>query len=90
MRTPSLAIAALVLASACLPVPSRGGVGVPERGRFPRSPADTAGTRGMSQKVVQGKESPTTLIAIDGARCTVTEKKFNETQYGDRVWCVWR
>jgi hypothetical protein len=44
----------------------------------------------VSRKPVSGKEAPTTLFAVDGTRCTVTKKKFDQTKDGDRVLCAWR
>jgi hypothetical protein len=41
------------------------------------------------RKAVVLKEDPTSLIASDGSRCLVGEKKFAHTEIGDRVWCVW-
>lgn len=43
----------------------------------------------ISQKVVSGKDEPTTLIAHDGSTCTVTAQKFRETAIGEKVWCAW-
>jgi hypothetical protein len=36
------------------------------------------------------KQAPTTLIADDGSRCTVSEKRYNDTRIGDDALCVWR
>ena len=44
----------------------------------------------VASKTVYGKESPATLVANDGSRCTVTSKKFEKTREGDRVLCAWR
>lgn len=41
------------------------------------------------RKAVVLKEGPTSLIASDGSRCLVGEKKFAHTEIGDRVWCMW-
>ena len=43
-----------------------------------------------SQKPVYGKEAPTTLLAADGTRCQVSDKKFQETAVGEKIWCVWQ
>jgi hypothetical protein len=55
---------------------------------------DTGGSRvrelPVARKPVSGKEAPATLFAVDGTRCTVTNKKFEETREGDRVLCAWR
>jgi hypothetical protein len=44
----------------------------------------------VSQKIVAGKEAPSTLIAEDGSRCSVTKRRFQETREGDRATCSWR
>ena len=41
------------------------------------------------RRAVVMKEAPVSLIASDGSRCLVGEKKFTNTEIGDRVWCVW-
>lgn len=70
--------------------------GVPQGAPHPtRAPGDrvadsTALPGGLARKVVQGKRDPNVLIAIDGDRCTVSEQKYRDTTYGDRVWCAWR
>ncbi|HEY9516908.1 MAG TPA: hypothetical protein VIQ74_14615 [Gemmatimonadaceae bacterium] len=43
----------------------------------------------LDRKAVVMKEAPTSLIASDGSRCLVGEKKFTHTDIGDRVWCMW-
>jgi hypothetical protein len=43
----------------------------------------------VDRKAVVLKEVPTSLIASDGSRCLVGEKKFTNTEVGDRVWCMW-
>ena len=58
----------------------------PERNGV-REPAKNAA---FGRKVVHGKESPGTLVAPDGSRCTVTEKRFHEVKEGDEVTCAWR
>ena len=62
-----------------------------------RGDGDIPGTGGgrarelpVASKPVSGKEAPATLFAVDGTRCTVTKKKFEETREGDRVLCAWR
>ena len=52
-----------------------------------REPAKNAA---VARKVVHGKESPATLVAPDGTRCTVTEKRFRDVREGDKVTCAWR
>ncbi|MCC6929647.1 MAG: hypothetical protein IT359_11710 [Gemmatimonadaceae bacterium] len=44
---------------------------------------------GLAEKPVASKEAPTSLIAVDGTRCLVTEEKYRNTAVGDRVWCYW-
>ena len=59
-----------------------------------RRPPRDHGRRGdvlqVSEKVVAGREAPTTLLAEDGSRCTVTKRRFDDTREGDRVTCAWR
>lgn len=63
-----------LLASGCMIFPRAGGRGVPV---------------GLGEKPVASKEPPTSLIAVDGTRCLVTEEKFRNTAVGERVWCYW-
>jgi hypothetical protein len=56
----------------------------------PDNRAVTAENAQVSMKWVTSKEAPTTLIADDGTRCTVSEKQFNDTRIGDSALCVWR
>ena len=44
----------------------------------------------MDSKRVGAKAPPTTLIAEDGTKCVVSEKKFRDTNVGDEAWCEWR
>lgn len=74
MRALSAAIVVLLLAG-CLPFHLL-------RRDGPRDPE-------VDQKVVAMKEDPTSLIASDGSRCLVGEKKFAGTDIGDWVWCMW-
>ena len=74
MRALSAAIVVLML-SGCLPFH------LLNRDRNP-DPA-------LDRKAVFMKEAPTSLIASDGSRCLVGEKKFTDTDIGDRVWCMW-
>ncbi|MFN2564050.1 MAG: hypothetical protein ABR499_03455 [Gemmatimonadaceae bacterium] len=59
-----------------------------------RRPPGDHGRRGeliqVSEKVVAGKQAPSTLLAEDGSRCTVTKKRFEDTREGDRATCGWR
>lgn len=45
--------------------------------------------RTVAWKRVEAKDPPATLIAIDGSVCTVTSDRFERTQRGDRVACLW-
>lgn len=74
MRALSVAIVVLML-SGCLPFH------LLHRDRH-RDPAP-------DRRAVVLKEAPLSLIASDGSRCLVGEKKFAETEIGDRVWCMW-
>jgi hypothetical protein len=72
-----------------LALPGRGG----DPREFPGSSGEIgarATEGGVSAKRVTGKEPPTTLIAEDGTRCTVTEKRYDETRIGDQTLCAWR
>ena len=44
----------------------------------------------VTRKQVSGKDGPSTLIALDGTRCQVNEKRYQETAVGELVWCDWR
>jgi len=44
----------------------------------------------LSRKRVDTKESPATLVASDGSRCTVNESRYRDTKIGDDVSCDWR
>lgn len=46
--------------------------------------------RELSRRTVAGKGGETTLVAADGARCEVPPARFERTQVGDDVACVWR
>jgi hypothetical protein len=70
---------------------------IPGKARDPREMPGSTANRGandvepaVASKRVAAKEAPLTLIAEDGARCTVTESKFNNTRVGDTVFCAWR
>ena len=51
---------------------------------------DTNRNIGFVSKRVTGKEAPSTLVARDGARCTVTAKRFDQVREGEVIWCAWR
>jgi hypothetical protein len=93
-----LAIPVLVAAAACnvirqSPGPLRPGERPPAptmRQPSTRPASDSGMTLGISRRPVSGKEAPGTLIARDGARCTVTEARFKEVAIGERVTCAWR
>jgi len=63
---------------------------VRETGRREPAQGDTTLSLGLARKVVAGKEEPTTLLAVDGDRCTTTPEHFKEVRVGDRAWCAWR
>jgi hypothetical protein len=91
----SVALIGLALMAGCVQLlqPTdvhRGNFPAPAAGAAPRAGADSALTLGLSRKPVSGKEAPTTLLARDGTRCTVTEKRFNEIVHGEQVTCAWR
>ena len=67
------------------------GAGLPS----PGSPAPQGTGQGaiesrMKTKRVVAKDAPTTLIADDRSRCTVSERKFRDTEIGSDVLCDWR
>jgi hypothetical protein len=93
-----LVVACSLLASlsagSCAPIRP---MSMPNRGGDPREmPGSTAEPRTTTRdlptylKVVAGKEPPTTLIAHDGSRCTVTERRYRDVQVGDDALCAWR
>ena len=53
------------------------------------TPMATAIPNGVSRKRVNGKEEPSTLIALDRTRCTVTDDRFKAIKIGDDVTCTW-
>jgi hypothetical protein len=68
----------------------------PSRDVLPRRPgSDTTSAQDGSamampaRKQVSDKEAPSSLIARDGSRCTVTAKRFSETRVGEEAWCAW-
>jgi hypothetical protein len=44
----------------------------------------------VSRKRVAAKEEPSTLVAEDGTRCTVTKSRFRKVDVGDWATCAWR
>ena len=74
MRTRHVLPLLALLASACMV--------------FPR-PGSRGASIGLADKPVASKEPPTSLIAVDGTRCLVTEEKYRNTAVGERVWCYW-
>ena len=57
----------------------------------PRSAtADTATTIPLARKRVDSKEPPSTLIARDGTRCTVTASRYADIREGEYVVCAWQ
>jgi hypothetical protein len=88
-------IAALLACGCFTPMIRRPPTAAPQpatpRTRAPGERADSTGLPGgIARKVVHGKRDPNLLIAIDGDLCTVSEQRYRDTQYGDRVWCAWR
>ena len=53
------------------------------------TPMATAVPNAVSRKRVNGKEDPTTLIALDRTRCTVNGDRFKAIKVGDDVTCGW-
>jgi len=53
-------------------------------------PIDMARATGeWGVKLVDAKYEPSTLIARDGTRCTVTPDRFRAARVGDGVACYW-
>ena len=44
----------------------------------------------LGPKRVARKEHPDVVYAEDGTGCRVDREKFEKTQMGDDLWCVWR
>jgi hypothetical protein len=43
----------------------------------------------LSRKLVAAKREPHLLVAHDGTSCVTTQTRFERTQRGDQVWCLW-
>jgi hypothetical protein len=94
----------LALALGCVCMSALGAVGcrvrpltMPGSDRDPRAlpgAPDNRATRvddaQVSLKRVTAKEPPSMLIADDGSRCTVSEKRYDETRIGHDALCMWR
>ncbi len=52
-------------------------------------PAEGTDGPQLTRKVVDTKQEPVTLIAVDRSICRVSEKRFRDTQVGERVFCGW-
>ena len=90
----TLAAALALSLAACTRLPSLDQPGKPVLVDRPR-PAKVnrktvEGDNRLSEKAVHGKEPKTILVAHDGSRCQVTEKRYRETAVGEKVWCVWQ
>ena len=48
------------------------------------------GGHALTRKMVATKEGDATLVADDGARCTVPPRTFTAVQPGDEHACVWK
>ncbi len=44
----------------------------------------------LTRKTVASKEGEATLVADDGARCSVTSDTFAAVQVGDEHDCIWK
>ena len=93
MTRPSLVLLLALTAVGCVSW-QRGNGQLPNPATPPPRPGMTAnsgsGVPEISQKPVDGKSAPATLIAKDGTRCTVSESKFRETSIGEKVSCAWQ
>jgi predicted lipoprotein len=43
----------------------------------------------FTEKVVNIKRAPVTLVAKDGSRCQVDELTWRDTRVGDKTTCAW-
>ena len=43
----------------------------------------------LETRVVAAKEAPSTLVADDGGRCTVSASKFADVKVGQLYTCAW-
>jgi hypothetical protein len=59
-------------------------------GRVPGQRASGSTEANVSRKRVDAKEEPSTLVAADRTRCTVTDERFRDTKVGDTAMCDWR
>ncbi|MGH7677673.1 MAG: hypothetical protein ACRENU_04340 [Gemmatimonadaceae bacterium] len=85
-------IVVLSLLAACtarqqLPVPRTGPMAPGDDRQRPQSVRAAAAE--WSNKPVSAKEDPNRLIAKDRSSCTVSEKKYRETNLGESVYCAW-
>ena len=87
---PIAALLCLVAAACITPGVIQQGQSGPATPRDPDARDSGGHFTPVASKTVYGKESPSTLVANDGSRCTVTSKKFEKTREGDRVLCAWR
>jgi hypothetical protein len=89
----SLVIVMTASVTACSKTQSLGRPGIQVGGDRALPGAPVPGAEGSSvaasRKSVSGKEPRTTLIALDGSRCQVTERRYRETAIGEKVWCAW-
>ena len=85
-----IGVALLVLVQGCILAVDRGSKSA-ELGRQTGRSHSVAkrATQGFGPKAVEGKESPTRLVARDGTSCVVSEKKYESTALGASVWCTW-
>lgn len=90
MRVAILALAFAAMGCAPYQTLKRPGQGGGDREIPTGTSARGSGTSDVGRKAVYGKEDPATLVAQDGTRCAVTEKRYRETAIGEVVWCAWR
>jgi hypothetical protein len=100
LLVPSIACA-LTLAACSMSAALRPGVDspVPTGQMSPRNPprvapsmTDSLAGRGgkvVARKEVAGKEDPSTLVAADASRCSVSARQYKRTKVGDEVRCAW-
>jgi len=95
-------VALLATASGCLSVSARPNPGrgvsqgslpearLPKRGDEPRT-HDRHGdpAAALAKREVASKDPPASLVASDGLRCSVSRDRYESTQVGDSVLCLW-
>ena len=103
LRVTALACLCVAIAAGCAVGIGAGGGGgggnprlgggadtIPSIVQRPREPGRMTPHYDVSRKRVAAKEEPSTLVAEDGTRCTVTKSRFRKVDVGDWATCAWR